>query len=74
MAIKTPRIRSDSPKHLRMAYKVMMTAEFYKELTVSAISPDEAKRLAEERVRARQSAFLACGYSIGDIEIIGVEE
>jgi len=52
----------------------MMTAEFYKELTVSAISPDEAKKLAEERVRARQTALLACGYSIGDIEIIGVEE
>tara|TARA_S200002703_G_scaffold49186_1_gene42507 strand:+ start:1673 stop:1831 length:159 start_codon:yes stop_codon:yes gene_type:complete len=52
----------------------MMTAEFYKELTVSAISPDEAKKLAEERVRARQGGFLARGYSIGDIEIIGVEE
>lgn len=74
MAKKALHIRSDSPKHLRMAYKVMMTAEFYKELTVSAISPDEARVLAEERIRARQSAFLACGYSIGDIEIIGVEE
>jgi hypothetical protein len=52
----------------------MMTAEFYKELTVSAISPDEAKKLAEERVRARQGGLLARGYSIGDIEIIGVEE
>lgn len=74
MAIKTQRIRSSSPKYLCKPYKVMMTTEFYKELTVSAIDPDEAKKLAEERVRARQSAFLACGYSIGDIEVIGVEE
>ena len=74
MAIKTPRIRSNSPKHLCALYKVMMTAEFYKELTVSAINPDEAKKLAEERVRARQGGLLARGYSIGDIEIIGVEE
>ena len=74
MANKSLHTRSDSPKHLRIPYRVMMTAEFYKELTVSAISPDEAKKLAEERVRARQGGFLARGYSIGDIEIIGVEE
>ena len=46
----------------------------FKLSTTKQLFPDEAKKLAEERVRARQGGLLARGYSIGDIEIIGVEE
>lgn len=50
-----------------------MICEFYREMCVSAIDEDEAKQLAEDRVRARQRHMSNSGYFIGDIELLGVE-
>jgi len=55
-------------------YRVGMMLEFYKEIHVSAVDAEEAARIAEARVRARQKNLFASGYSLGDIEIIETEE
>ena len=55
-------------------YKVGMMLEFYKEITVSAVDEKEAARIAEARIRARQTNLLKAGYSLGDIEPIEIEE
>ena len=55
-------------------YKVGMMLEFYKEIHVSAVDAEEAAKIAEARVRARQKNLFASGYSLGDIEIIETEE
>lgn len=55
-------------------FKIALIAEFYKELTIRADTAEEAKELAEARVRERHVIFSNCGYSIGDIEIISAEE
>ena len=65
---------SKTNKHLRDSYRVSMYVDFYKEMRVCAGSPEEAKELAEIRVRSRQTSLYSSGYSLGDVEIIGVEE
>ena len=55
-------------------YKVGMMLEFYKEITVSAVDAEEAARIAEARIRARQTNLYNSGYSLGDIEPILIEE
>lgn len=55
-------------------YKVGMMLEFYKEIHVSAVDAEEAARIAEARIRARQTNLYNSGYSLGDIEPILVEE
>ena len=61
-------------KYLRDNYTVAMYVDFYKEMRVRAESPEEAAQLAENRVRARQTSLYSSGYSLGDVEIINVEE
>ena len=61
-------------KYLRDSYTVAMYVDFYKEMRVRAESPEEAAQLAENRVRARQTSLYSSGYSLGDVEIINVEE
>jgi hypothetical protein len=51
-----------------------MMLEFYKEIHVSAVDAEEAARIAEARIRARQTNLYNSGYSLGDIEPILVEE
>ncbi len=65
---------SKTNKHLRDSYRVSMYLDFYKEMRVCAGSPEEAAQLAENRVRARQTSLYSSGYSLGDVEIIKVEE
>jgi phosphoribosyl-ATP pyrophosphohydrolase len=65
---------SKTNKHLRDSYTVSMYVDFYKEMRVCAGSMEEAKELAEARVRSRQTSLYSSGYSLGDVEIIGVEE
>lgn len=65
---------SKTNKHLRDSFKVSMFVDFYKEMRVCAGSMEEAKELAEARVRSRQTSLYSSGYSLGDVEIIGVEE
>lgn len=74
MKKETKNIVSKLPRHACGKFKIALIAEFYKELTISADNVEEAQQLAEERVRERHVAFLNCGYSIGDIEIISAEE
>ena len=65
---------SKTNKHLRDSYRVSMYVDFYKEMRVCAGSPEEAKELAEMRVRSRQTSLYSSGYSLGDVEIIDVKE
>jgi len=65
---------TDAPKFKRGSYTVAMSVEFYKEMLVSAETPEEAQELAEMRVRARQKNLYAGGYSLGDIEFLNVTE
>ncbi len=65
---------SKTNKHLRDSYRVSMYVDFYKEMRVCAGSPEEAKELAEIRVRSRQTSLYSSGYSLGDVEIIDVKE
>lgn len=65
---------SKCDKYLRDSYTVAMYVDFYKEMRVRAESPEEAAQLAENRVRARQTSLYSSGYSLGDVEIINVEE
>jgi hypothetical protein len=48
--------------------------EFYREMTVRAADSTEAMEIAEARIRARQSIMKKHGYSVGDIEVLEVEE
>ena len=65
---------SKTNKHMRDSYIVSMYVDFYKEMRVCAGSPEEAKELAETRVRSRQTSLYSSGYSLGDVEIIDVRE
>lgn len=65
---------SKTSKHLRDSFRVSMYVDFYKEMRVCAGSPEEAKELAEARVRSRQTSLYSSGYSLGDVEIIAVKE
>lgn len=71
---ETKNIISKRSRYDCAKFKIALIAEFYKELTILADTVEEAKELAEARVRERHVAFLNCGYSIGDIEIISAEE
>ena len=51
-----------------------MIVEFYKDQFVKAVDEEEAKELAENRLRRRTSLMNSLGFSIGDLEIIDTEE
>ena len=70
----TKTVVTSAPKFKRCSYTVAMSVEFYKEMLVSAETPEEAQELAEMRVRARQKNLYAGGYSLGDIEFLNVTE
>lgn len=70
----TKTVVTSAPKFKRCSYTVAMSVEFYKEMLVSAETPEEAQELAEMRVRARQKNLHAGGYSLGDIEFLNVTE
>ena len=56
------------------SYQVVMNMDFTKTSYVRAESPEEARQLAEERERNYQKTLSKNGYSIGDVDIIQVEE
>jgi len=56
------------------SYEVVMNMDFTKTAYIKAESPEEARLLAEERERNHQKTLLKSGYSIGDVDIIQVEE
>jgi translation initiation factor 2 gamma subunit (eIF-2gamma) len=51
-----------------------MIMDFTKTTYVQASSPEQAKEFAEERERNHQKTLTKNGYSIGDVDIIQVEE
>ena len=55
-------------------YRVGLVVEFYKDQYVKAVNKEEAKELAENRLRRRTGLMNSLGFSIGDLEIIDVEE
>lgn len=48
--------------------------DFTKTTYVRAESEEEAKHIAEERERNHQKTLLRSGYSIGDVDVVHVEE
>ena len=55
-------------------YEVVMSMDFTKTTFIKADNPEEAKQLAEERERNHQKTLSKSGYSIGDVDVIQVEE
>jgi hypothetical protein len=68
------KIGSKLPYDQCATYKVSVVVEFYREMTVRAADSTEAMEIAEARIRARQSIMKKHGYSVGDIEVLEVEE
>jgi len=56
------------------SYQVVMNMDFTKTTYVKADNPEDAKKIAEERERNYQKTLLKSGYSIGDVDVIHVEE
>lgn len=56
------------------SYEVVMNMDFTKTAYVRADSPEEARKIAEERERNHQKTLSKNGYSIGDVDILQVEE
>ena len=65
---------SSGSKHKQRYYRVGLIVEFYKDQFVKAVDEEEAKELAENRLRRRTSLMKSLGFSIGDLEIIDTEE
>lgn len=65
--------QSKVPDELRTLFRVSMIVEFAKTMKVSAYDQKEALELVDARLRNRQKAMTAMGYSIGDIEILEVK-
>ena len=64
---------SSGSKNKQKYYRVGLIVEFYKDQFVKAVDEEEAKELAENRLRRRTSLMNSLGFSIGDLEIIDVE-
>lgn len=56
------------------SYQVVMNMDFTKTTYIKADSPEEAKMIAEERERNHQKTLLKNGYSIGDVDIVHIEQ
>ena len=56
------------------SYEVVMNMDFTKTTYVRAESPEEPREVAEERERNHQKTLSKNGYSIGDVDILQVEE
>jgi len=56
------------------SYEVVMNMDFTKTTYIKAEDPVEARKLAEERERNHQKTLMKSGYSIGDVDVIHVEE
>ena len=56
------------------SYQVVMSMDFTTTTYVKADSPEDAKKIAEERERNHQKTLTKSGYSIGDVDIVHVEE
>lgn len=56
------------------SYEVVMNMDFTKTTYVIAEDPEQARILAEERERNHQKTLIKSGYSIGDVDVIQVEE
>ena len=65
---------SSGSKHKQRYYRVGLVVEFYKDQFVKAVDEEEAKELAENRLRRRTGLMNSLGFSIGDLEIIDTEE
>ena len=65
---------SSGTKKKQKYYRVGLVVEFYKDQYVKAVNKEEAKELAENRLRRRTGLMNSLGFSIGDLEIIDVEE
>ena len=65
---------SSGTKHKQRYYRVGVIVEFYKDQFVKAVDEEEAKELAENRLRRRTGLMNSLGFSIGDLEIIDTEE
>jgi hypothetical protein len=59
---------------MMQSYQVVMNMDFTKTTYVKAEDPDQARYLAEERERNHQKTLMKNGYSIGDVDVIQVEE
>ena len=55
-------------------FRVGVSIEYYKEMSVSALDEQEAKEMVEARIRDRQKALKLLGYHIGDVEVINIEK
>ena len=55
-------------------YRVGLVVEFYRDQFVKAIDEEEAKELAENRLRRRTGLMNSLNFSIGDVEIVDVEQ
>ena len=64
---------SSGSKNKQKYYRVGLIVEFYKDQFVKAVDEEEAKELAENRLRRRTSLMNSLGFSIGDLEVIDVE-
>ena len=69
---KLKTVSSGTKKNQRY-YRVGLVVEFYKDQFVKAVDEEEAKELAENRLRRRTGLMNSLGFSIGDLEIIDVE-
>ena len=55
-------------------YRVGLVVEFYRDQFVKAIDEEEAKEIAENRLRRRTGLMNSLNFSIGDVEIVDVEQ
>mgnify|MGYP001205471702 FL=1 len=68
------RTKSRFPSGKLSRYRVGLVIEFYKDQFVKALDAEEAKELAENRLRRRRGLWERLGFSIGDIEIVDAEK
>ena len=65
---------SQFPSAKLTQYRVGLVVEFYRDQFVKAIDEEEAKELAENRLRSRTGLMNSLNFSIGDVEIVDVEQ
>ena len=65
---------SQFPSAKLTQYRVGLVVEFYRDQFVKAIDEEEAKELAENRLRKRTGLMNSLNFSIGDVEVVDVEQ